>query len=332
MNSLLLLLQFAVITCFIWNLQAGKAYHPVCFDGTYQKQEPEPETAGLKQCDAWKSLSCCTVETAVQVAIDASPLYNFNYSHCGTLSEKCLAWFIKNHCFYECSPNIGPWIVPTNSSRRKERFKNLPLCKNDCDNWWDACKDDRTCVENWSKDFEWSTGANACPNNTDCKSFQSVFKNATYFCEHVYGPNDYKIVSKGECMRINFTGENPNDKVANAVAKSIKDATSRQAGITLFPPFHPKPTPLLQGTGTIVSVVIASLILVVFCLVALVFLVKWLKPRRFWHQGVPVQLKNVIPTKRVKPSPANEAEMSFMRYDEDDDEEPELTGGLRVEL
>ena len=41
---------------------------------------------------------------------------------------------------------------------RKERFVDVPLCRQECDAWWDACKDDYTCIENWARGFDWSTG------------------------------------------------------------------------------------------------------------------------------------------------------------------------------
>ena len=42
---------------------------------------------------------------------------------------------------------------------RNERFLNVPLCPSVCGAWWDACKDDLTCKEDWSQGFNWTTGA-----------------------------------------------------------------------------------------------------------------------------------------------------------------------------
>ena len=58
---------------------------------------------------------------------------------------------------------------------------------------------------------------------------------------------------------------------------------------------------------------------------------KSLKRQRFWHQGVPVQFKGIVTSGRRK-TQVNESEMSFMRYDDEDDETPDLTGSLRMEL
>lgn len=43
---------------------------------------------------------------------------------------------------------------------RKERFFNVPLCASDCDKWFDDCKDEYTCVDNWTTMFVFSKGLN----------------------------------------------------------------------------------------------------------------------------------------------------------------------------
>lgn len=34
----------------------------------------------------------------------------------------------------------------------------MPLCKEDCEEWWEDCKDYVTCKENWHKGWNWATG------------------------------------------------------------------------------------------------------------------------------------------------------------------------------
>lgn len=34
----------------------------------------------------------------------------------------------------------------------------MPLCKEDCEQWWEDCKDCMTCKENWHKGWNWATG------------------------------------------------------------------------------------------------------------------------------------------------------------------------------
>ena len=64
------------------------------------------------QCTPWKRRSCCTHNTTKNA--HHSGLYNFNYDHCSqkkNMSEECKRHFLQDLCFYECSPNIGPWTV-----------------------------------------------------------------------------------------------------------------------------------------------------------------------------------------------------------------------------
>ena len=41
---------------------------------------------------------------------------------------------------------------------RTERFVGVPLCRQECDAWWEDCKEEYTCIENWSRGFNWSSG------------------------------------------------------------------------------------------------------------------------------------------------------------------------------
>lgn len=34
----------------------------------------------------------------------------------------------------------------------------MPLCKEDCDQWWEDCQDAVTCKVNWHKGWNWTTG------------------------------------------------------------------------------------------------------------------------------------------------------------------------------
>ena len=45
-----------------------------------------------------------------------------------------------------------------NRKWRNEKIHGAPLCESDCADWYNDCKDDMTCVTNWSKDFNWATG------------------------------------------------------------------------------------------------------------------------------------------------------------------------------
>lgn len=66
------------------------------------------------QCTPWKTRACCTEEVTRKIHEDS--LYSFNFNHCmhqtrKEMSPECHRHFKQDHCFYECSPNIGPFVV-----------------------------------------------------------------------------------------------------------------------------------------------------------------------------------------------------------------------------
>jgi folate receptor len=126
-------------------------------------------------------MACCNSSTTFQFHLTNASWYGFNYDHCAPMSSKCLDRFRQELCLYECDPYLGPWIVKVNillilfrisgmcqdhlhvfkdtsKKIRTERFYNIPLCKSDCDAWFDDCRDDYTCRDNWNKGFVWKNG------------------------------------------------------------------------------------------------------------------------------------------------------------------------------
>ncbi|XP_071787554.1 folate receptor beta-like [Asterias amurensis] len=197
-------------------------YIDTCMDGVSHKSKPGKEDELFQQCAPWKNRSCCT--TAVTKDMHVSPTwYNMDWSHCPTpLSEPCRKHFMQDLCFYECSPNVGPWLVPHNISIRNERFVGVPLCRTECDAWFNACKDDYTCLQDWSKGWDWSTGSNKCPADSTCQTFQEVFKTAEKMCQTVWGGSFEVVDDKEPCMLLWFDGENnPNDEIALKAAEAL---------------------------------------------------------------------------------------------------------------
>lgn len=48
--------------------------------------------------------------------------------------------------------------LQADNSWRKERIRDVPLCQEDCDQWWEDCQDAITCKANWHKGWNWTTG------------------------------------------------------------------------------------------------------------------------------------------------------------------------------
>ncbi|KAK7496522.1 hypothetical protein BaRGS_00012174 [Batillaria attramentaria] len=193
-----------------------------CIDGRNHKSKPGPEASLFGHCLPWKHRSCCTEDVAKGLALDRSWL-NFDWHHCGELSPSCAQHFVKDLCFYECSPNLGPWIVPDKRKIRNERMVGVPLCQSACSSWWQDCKHDLTCLDNWAEDFDWSTGINTCPAGKPCKKFENIFGSAQRFCEGLWN-NSFKVVSDEEdCFRLWFSADdpNPNDAIARRHAEKL---------------------------------------------------------------------------------------------------------------
>ncbi|XP_025087920.1 folate receptor gamma-like isoform X3 [Pomacea canaliculata] len=194
----------------------------MCIDGRNHKSQPGEESSLMSFCSPWKKRSCCTQEIAERMHLDRNWL-NFDWNHCGELSPSCREFFVKDLCFYECSPNLGPWIVPDRRKIRSERFVGVPLCQTECNNWWSACKNDYTCLDNWANNFNWSTGINTCPTGRTCQKFTNIFGTAERFCQGVWN-DSFKVVPDGDdCFRLWFSADepNPNDAVARKYAEQL---------------------------------------------------------------------------------------------------------------
>ncbi|KAM9318656.1 folate receptor [Pholidichthys leucotaenia] len=208
----------------------------MCMDAKHQKQEPGPEGTLFRQCTPWRDNACCTANTTEEAHLDASNLYNFTWSHCGSMSEKCKQHFIQDACFYECSPHLGPWIQEADQSWRRERIIDVPLCKEDCEIWYEDCKEEFTCKSDWHHGWDWSSGTNRCPEDSKCRKWTEVFPTPQSMCEEIWSKSYvYTTYTKdsGRCMQIWFDGSNPNTKVAQYYLNSAQQHQSF-ALMTLF--------------------------------------------------------------------------------------------------
>ncbi|XP_046563851.1 folate receptor gamma-like [Haliotis rubra] len=225
MNPLLLVPIFVQVVFSANRLAYLSTVHDylnICLDGRHHKSEPGPEDAMFQQCTPWKKRSCCTSEVSKDLHLSENWL-NFDWNHCGWLSPQCRRHFLQDLCFYECSPNVGPWLVLDNKKIRNERFMHVPMCRSECDAWWEDCKNETTCLKNWSKGFNWTTGVNTCPEGKPCRPFHEIYRDSTTFCEGLWGES-WKVMEKGQpCMYLWFSeeGDNPNDAIAKKQAEKL---------------------------------------------------------------------------------------------------------------
>lgn len=108
----ILVIWLIPFTFGVERVRTGDGLLHTCLEGAKHKIEPGPESELFRQCTPWKKRSCCTNETAQ--SLHGNGHYNFQYDHCPhikNMSSDCRRHFIQDTCFYECSPNVGPWLV-----------------------------------------------------------------------------------------------------------------------------------------------------------------------------------------------------------------------------
>lgn len=125
---------------------------------------------------------------------------------------------------------------------RTERYFKVPLCKKDCDNWFDACKNDFTCRDNWSYGFLWREGdfikvalctilfnsicslffkgINYCRPEDKCITIKEMYETAENFCRTIWDDSFVIEADEKKCFTFDFTGDNPNKVAAQFYTKN----------------------------------------------------------------------------------------------------------------
>ena len=96
-------------------------------------------------------------------------------------------------------------------------IQNVPVCADYCNVWFEACKDDLTCVEDWLEDFdEDEDGNNVCPANSTCVTFLERYGNGERLCNRMWGVAFYYSTDKDNCtvMAFNSSSDNPNFRLS----------------------------------------------------------------------------------------------------------------------
>nr|XP_025849107.1 sperm-egg fusion protein Juno [Vulpes vulpes] len=153
---------------------AGDELLNVCMKTKHHKREPGPEDKLYEECIPWAEKACCTASTSWHAHLDVSLLYNFSLLHCGLMMPACEEHFIQAVCFYECSPNLGPWIQKVDSSGQGERIRDVPLCREDCEQWWEDCRTSYTCRSDWLGSWDWSGAAQRGGRSVGARGLQRL--------------------------------------------------------------------------------------------------------------------------------------------------------------
>ena len=84
--------------------------------------------------------------------------------------QECQRFMINEECFYQCEPSL----IKYQRVGRPDAVKGVPICPDYCDRWFEACKHEQTCVQDWETGFVKVGEHYACPNTSKCNSFMNV--------------------------------------------------------------------------------------------------------------------------------------------------------------
>ena len=101
---------------------------------------------------------------------------------------------------------LGYFLTGTN-------VQSVPVCVDYCDSWFDACKDDHTCFDNWEDAYDNASGMpNHCPEDSQCRKFSEVFADGKELCNRMWGTSYSYSTDMDNCtvMAFNNTMSNPN--------------------------------------------------------------------------------------------------------------------------
>ncbi|XP_069491497.1 riboflavin-binding protein-like [Ambystoma mexicanum] len=187
-----------------------------CLQGALHKSAPSPEE-GMTACTVYSKASCCHANFTEQLA--ESPVIaveNYYWNRCGNLSTTCESYMKKVLCFYQCSPHASHWM----HSNFSAALVQVPLCQSFCDGWFDACKDDLTCVQNWLTDWTIDENGNQCKN--ECIPYSQMYGNGTDLCRSQWGDSFAVSQSSCHCLELNESDE--------LAFKHIVEGTSEESG------------------------------------------------------------------------------------------------------
>ena len=84
--------------------------------------------------------------------------------------QNCARYIMDEECFYQCEPTLIKYQRPN----MKDAAHGVPICASYCDAWFEACKDDQTCVVDWLTGFNYTNNIHKCPDGSKCRTFKEV--------------------------------------------------------------------------------------------------------------------------------------------------------------
>lgn len=146
-------------------------------------------------------------------------------------------------------------------------IQHVPVCASYCERWFQACRNDLTCVEDWLADFDYAEdGINSCPMNSSCLTFEQRYGNATGLCNRMWGNAFFYSEDEDNCTVMAFDGtqENPNFQLSFPIEEEEHDDDPRfkpvgTASITSGAVFKEMFAPLLYAVAVNVACIFIQL-------------------------------------------------------------------------
>ena len=114
-------------------------------------------------------------------------------------------------CYFFCEPMLGYFEIHPPSV---DIIANVPVCADFCDAWFEACKNDTTCVEHWWAEYVFEPGSNLnhCPENSTCRTFEEVYGDGRGLCNKIWGNQIFYSTNRDNCTTMTFDNSmgNPN--------------------------------------------------------------------------------------------------------------------------
>nr|XP_039274360.1 riboflavin-binding protein-like [Styela clava] len=247
----------------------------VCPFGAYTKEAPSQEN-NLKACKEYQCNSCCTEELTEQLVLVPLQMVGIlNYSQCdGGLSTACSNYMSYIQCYYQCSPNLYPWL-----HRVTRRLENLPICASFCGDWYEACKDDRTCVDetDWLRGFQKVQVGDdpkditlQCKTGQPCRKYSEVYENAQKFCTEMWPGVTMYQTDESSCVIPGDQGHNKN------VVKAVEGEDA---------PFSTCESVHYTDTGMIVGIVVGVIAGAAMLTALVIFIIRTKEAKKHKAKG-----------------------------------------------
>ena len=129
-------------------------------------------------------------------------------------------------CFYNCEPVIDYFGVGDSTL-----IYRVPICASYCNDWFNACRNDNTCVVNWLLliNVYIETGCNSCPPKFRCRTFEEAYTNGAGLCNTMWGTSYMYSEDENNCTVMDFPGDMPNPNLRLSFpfeGAAIKEASS----------------------------------------------------------------------------------------------------------